>query len=531
MAWPNILGLGRNGKQKIQKDDERKRIGTEIGTTGLKIFGGDITEEFLPELSGRRKTDVYIEMETNDSTTGSMLFAIEKLIRQVEWMDVAANDSPQAQLARDLLESFRNDMSQTWDDTISEMLSFLVHGWSYHEMVLKIRGGPDQEDPKFRSKHSDGFIGWRKLPIRAQETLNDWVIDEDGGIRGMWQQAPPRFNRVFIPIEKSLLFRTSTHKNNPEGRSILRTSYRSWFFKKRIQTLEAIGVERDTAGIPIALVPSEITTRDAPSEAKQQLKRFEEIVQNLRRDEQEGITSFSDRDEKGHLRYEIMLLKSAGTRQFDTSKIISRYELDQLQTVLADFIKIGHEKTGSFALSSNKTALFIAAIGSYLNSITAVFNNFAIPRTMKLNGIRPENYPILEHGDIESTDLGELGELISKVTGAGMPLFPDKKVENYVRSQAGLPELPENNEMEVEPTGEFDDNTEEGSKVEPGKDLDVDSDATSLETIGFVSGAKVNAMLAIAKAVSSGDVSRSSGVQILVTTFGVSPEEAEKVLG
>lgn len=34
-----------------------------------------------------------------------------------------------------------NDMQDTWSDTISEILSFLTYGWSYHEIVYKVRAG------------------------------------------------------------------------------------------------------------------------------------------------------------------------------------------------------------------------------------------------------------------------------------------------------------------------------------------------------------------------------------------------------
>jgi hypothetical protein len=51
----------------------------------------------------------------------------------------------------------------------------------------------------------------------------------------MVQMAPPRYQTTVIPIEKSLLFRTSIAKGNPEGVSLLRTAYRSWYFKKRLE--------------------------------------------------------------------------------------------------------------------------------------------------------------------------------------------------------------------------------------------------------------------------------------------------------
>ena len=56
---------------------------------------------------------------------------------------------------------------------------------------------------------------------------------------GMTQQPPPDYGLLTIPISKAMLFRTESAKDNPEGRSILRNAYRSWYFKRRIQEIEA----------------------------------------------------------------------------------------------------------------------------------------------------------------------------------------------------------------------------------------------------------------------------------------------------
>ena len=110
-------------------------------------------------------------------------------------------------------------------------------------------------------------------------------------------------------------------------------------------------------------------------------------------------------------------------------------------TVLADFILLGHEKVGSFALSSSKTNLFSTAIGSWLDSICGVFNKYAIPRLIELNAFKIKEHPELNHGDVESVDLGELGAFITSLSGAGMPLFPDGQLENYLRRQANFPSV------------------------------------------------------------------------------------------
>jgi len=409
----------------------------ELGSTGLSCWGGYIQEEWLPELQGTKAIRVYKEMRDNDPIIGAILFAIKMLCRQVTWRVEAAGASNADREAVAFLESCLYDMSMSWQDTISEILSMLVFGWSYHEIVLKRRMG-DSRDPAKRSRFNDGRIGWRKLPIRAQETLVEWVFDDEGGIQAMKQSAPPDYKLREIPIEKSLLFRTEATKGSPEGRSILRNAYKPWWFKKNIETIEGIGIERDLAGLPVVWVPPNVANPQTDTE-RTALQKFKDLVTKIRRDQQEGIVMPLSYDEKGNKLYDIQLLSTGGRRQFDTGEIIQRYNTQIAQTVLADFIMLGTQKVGSYALASSKTNLFAVAIGAFLDEIEDVLNTHAVPRLFKLNDFKVENYPELRHGDIESVELSELGEFIQRLSGAGMPLFPNKELEKYLLEVANLP--------------------------------------------------------------------------------------------
>jgi len=410
----------------------------ELGRTGLMRFSGHVYEEFLPELQGRRAIDIYTEMSLNDPVIGAILHAIELLIRQVEWRVEPAGQTLDDLEAALFLESCLEDMELTWEETISEILSMLVYGWSYHEIVYKIRLGPNS-DPSKDSRFNDGRIGWRGFPIRAQSSLWSWDFSDTGQILGMVQQAPPDYQMRYIPMEKALLFRTSVYKNNPQGKSLLRNAYSAWYFKKHIEIIEGIGVERDLAGLPIAWVPPELLSSQASEEDRAILESIKRIVTNVRRDEQEGIVFPLLYDENGHKLYDFTLLSTGGTRQFNTDQIIARYDQRIAMTVLADFILLGHEHVGSFSLASSKTHLFSVALGSWLNMIAAQFNRVAIPRLFKLNGYSLKKLPKLVHGDIEVPNLTELGDYITKLAGAGMDLFPDQKLEEYLRKVANLP--------------------------------------------------------------------------------------------
>lgn len=417
----------------------------ERGRIGQRRYGGVIYEEFLPELRGKRGIAVFSEMSENDDVVGAILFAIEMLVRQAKWNIEPSGATTKDKEAAEFVKSCMGDMQETWTDTISEILSFLTFGWSFHEIVYKRRMGKTK-DIRTRSKYKDGLIGWQKLPIRAQETLYQWEYDEEDNLLGMIQMPPPYYNLYTIPTDKALLFRTKSRKNNPEGRSILRNAYRSWYFKRRIQEIEGIGIERDLAGLPVLYGPEDLDLWDDSNEINVKIRtELETMVRNIRRDELEGVVLPHG--------FELELLSSGGTRQFDTNAIINRYDTRIAMTVLADFILLGHQQIGSFALSSDKTELFAVAIGAFLDIICETFNSQGIPALMEWNkehfaGIT--DYPKMTHGDIEDADITKVSTFIKDMTGIGV-LIPDDGLEDYIRQVGHLPERTTNvNEIDLQ---------------------------------------------------------------------------------
>ena len=104
-------------------------------------------------------------------------------------------------------------------------------------------------------------------------------------LTGMSQMPPPDFGVLTIPLEKALHFRTTSVKNNPEGRSILRTAYRSWYFKTRIQEIEGIGIERNLAGFPVLYAPPDLAIWDEHDKKAQEAMDWAlDIVTGIKQD-------------------------------------------------------------------------------------------------------------------------------------------------------------------------------------------------------------------------------------------------------
>ena len=414
----------------------------QLGQTGLKRSYGYVYEELLPQLQGMRAINVYQEMAQNSSIIGAVLFAIDMFMRKVAWRVEAASESDADQKKAEYLSSCRDDMEHTWSDFISEVNSMLTFGWSWFEIVYKQRfNDATDEFGTTQSSFNDGMIGWAKFMPISQDSWWRWDFDPaTGQTIGMWQRPAPDYSERYIPIGKSLHFRTVSKKDNPEGVSILRSAYRSWYFLKRMEEIEAIGVERDLAGIPMATVPAEMLGENASNDDKAMVQSIIKLVQNVRRDEQDGIVWPSAYDERGNELYTFRLLTSGGARQFPTEPIISRYQSNIAMSALADFLLLGNDTTnGSYALATSKSSMFQSALETWLNGIENILNDRAVPLLFRQNGINTGPYPKFRHDIVQKPTLPDLATLISSMAGAGAQLFPDIELENHIREYAELP--------------------------------------------------------------------------------------------
>lgn len=454
------------------KDDQIKKAAggflTELGVEGVNMQSGYVFEEFLPELQGERGRKVYRQMADNEAIIGGFLRAADSMLKRVEW-NVQPSDKDKSGEYAEFVEQCLTDMEQPWSEFVSEALSMLIYGWALCEKVYKRRIGPYEKNPIRKSKFADGRIGIRKLAFRAQETLARWDMNDRNEPIGMIQQPPDATALITIPFEKSLHFRTTTSKGNPEGKSMLRTAYRSWYFKNNIEMVESIGIERDLAGLPVVYIPNEILTN--PDHAAI-LNKYFQIARDLKLNSQGGLVLPSDlwKNDDGKLTNQklvsVELMSSAGTRTIDTNAVIARYNKDILVSVLAQFLLLGGEgKGGSYSLSKNATDLFLASFQCVNDTIADVCNTNLLPELWQLNGFDHEYMPTLEPGEIKPQDLEEIGSYITSISGAGVTVGGDLDTDNMLRGMIGLPPLSEDQLLALQPADPFADPTKQDKPV------------------------------------------------------------------
>jgi len=340
-------------------------------------------------------------------------------------------------------------MDHTLDDHISDALSYLSYGFGWFEVIYKRRVGPTERSPKKNSKYTDGRIGVRKIASRAPWTVSKFDVEQKtGDVLGIEQEVGFMGGRNYIPLNKSLYYRTTSLNGDPSGRSILRNAYTSYEYLNNLQSIEAIAVERELAGIPVARIPAEYLSGDASAAQTSFVHNLQQVLRDVKFNEQGYIIlpsdTYPDKDgaPSSTRLVDVELMASNGKRNIDINPIVSRYQHDIARSMLSEFLLLG-TSGGSYALSKSKTDLFLRALESYIQAIVDVLNKQLVERLWQLNGLNYDMMPTIVAGDVAPHDLREISSFLRNLNGAGIDVSSHPEVISDLMDIAELDYDPE----------------------------------------------------------------------------------------
>lgn len=241
--------------------------------------------------------------------------------------------------------------------------------------------------------------------------------------------APPDYKWTPIPLAKCILYRTRAERNNPEGRSILRGAYKPYYFSKNIEQVEAIGIERDLAGMPVIHVPETGSTEE--DDPLSDVNKAAKIVRNLRRDEQDGVVL--------PFGWTLDLLSANGSHTIDTETVIKRYETRMLLSCLSQFLMLGQDKVGSMALSKDQSDFFTMAVNAIADNIADTFTKQGVQPLLKYNGMDTDGIT-MTHTNAGDVNLAQIADFLSKVQAVNLITWTGQD-EAWLRDVANLPEM------------------------------------------------------------------------------------------
>ena len=316
---------------------------SEIGYNGLHISNSQILEEAKRELQFPTSVITYKQM-TYDSMVSAALNYFEQMMLKAKFTfkphELA--DEEQKEYAKFMTECI-GDMEHSWQDFIQEVSSMNTYGFCVNEIVLRKRLKSKG------SKYNDGKVGIRKLPVRSQDSIV-WDYDDNQNLVGLKQLIArvgtsgrvlltAKGQEIKIPREKFLLFRLGKKKDSPVGESPLRGCYYAWKYKAGVEEQEAIGLNRDLSGVPVAWIPPQMMSNDASPDMQSQYQMFQNIVRNVNNNQQAGMVlplMYDENSKQPVFKFE--LLKNEGGKAYDTTSIKTYYSNAILTALSADVL-------------------------------------------------------------------------------------------------------------------------------------------------------------------------------------------------
>lgn len=413
---------------------KKGEVTTISGVPGLNIWGGVLGEEYLLSLKGTRKVKVFREMQ-DDAVIGTLLDAMLMPLLAAEFETVPADDTEKDKQNAEFLHQCMNDMTHySWRQHVVDLMSMMVWGWAVSEIVAKKRSGTEAIPS---SQYDDGKIGLHILDPRGQESLYRWEMDDEYNVLKMIQYDPTSGRMPEIEAWKMLHVTFRSRKRSPEGTSPMRSLYRSWYTRKNLEIIEAIGAERDLCGLPIIYLPYGASDEDKAA--------AETLIRNIRQDEEAGLVIPPPPNPDGEGAWKFELMASPGQKQFKVREIIRDLNKTILMRFFAQFLLLGMEKTGTQALVEGAHQFFGLCLKSIQQELLEAWNGQLVPFLFNMN---PEmlsgaaGLPKIHWASPGAKDLETMVGIIEKLVRAQI-LTPEESIEDFMRKLMNLPDRPE----------------------------------------------------------------------------------------
>lgn len=417
----------------------------EMGAPGFSVVGGYLqTKERNPRLIGEQKYITASDILSNVAIIGAGVKYFLNLVASPEWKVEPADDSEEARVAAEFVESCMYDMEDSWARVVRRAGTYKFYGFGVQEWTAKRR--------------DDGRIGYRSIEPRPQFTINKWDIDySTGSVRGFWQTSPYTSAEVYLPRGKTIYLVDDTLTDSPDGfgwlRSLAEPAERYFEYMR----IEGSGFERDFRGVPIGYAPrAEVAAavdneQITKQEGDMMLSGLEQFVQMRNKATNTGLlldsSVYTGRSENGETvsgtkKWGIELLTGSSQGIEHVGRAIERLRFDMAAILGVDGILLGTEG-GSRALSEDKSRNLYLNVNATIGDMSETFEKDFINPLWMLNGFDDRVKPTLRAEDVSFRSVDDVTRALRDMATAGAPLAPDDEAIDAVRGMLGLPNQPE----------------------------------------------------------------------------------------
>lgn len=452
-----------------------------IGATGTKNYGGFITsEELNRDWTGQALYRTVDRMVRSDPVVRAALMMVMLPIAEAEWTVEPAGTEPEdlavAEFVRRALLEHLDWRKVVWQ-AIPARYGHAVLEETYEaaEWSLSV---PDAEGEEQELPTRTFWVPAAYQP-RLGRTIWRWIVDSTGRLEAIEQQrldpANGQYSVVQIPTSQLVVVTNEQEGDDYTGISILRSAYRSWYTKEKLELIDAIAKERGGAGVFVGYVPD----KDWDAEAD----GMEENLRALRANEESFLVlRVSDnKDEPGQ---SVEALDMKASSQADCMPSLDYHCRQILWSVLGAWQYLGQGAVGSRATAEAQDDPFYLGLNYMAGTIASAFNRQVVQRLVALN-FNTDRFPTLRCGEIAPLDVGAWASGVAQVITAG-GIEHDESLEAALRAKFDLPdklitEDEDEDEDEPEETPESEPPSPDDEPTEPDDPPAPEGDATSSE--------------------------------------------------
>ena len=230
--------------------------------------------------------------------------------------------------------------------------------------------------------------------------------------------------------------------DNMEGSSGLAPLVKTFLTKESIDSKLNSIIEK--YGDIITVFAYEAPLENATEEEKAVGEMFKAIASGVQNNEKSGLVlpKQTDFDSKQDM-FRYSLLQTSGSRAYNTSDIIARYDRKILTALFADLLAMGQNSVGSFSLADAKSSILAMAIEFRLQEIKDVLDTHLIPLLYEVNGWdSSEGYPEFQFSDLDERDIEKFSSAVQRLAATGM-IERDREIMNIVRETIGATPYPD----------------------------------------------------------------------------------------
>lgn len=410
----------------------RKNLNSsEIGNTGLslKSVSGKVPEDLSKLWRGKKKKDFIAEMKANDPYVNAWINAKNAIALKPDWGVSPKN--PEDEKSKEYAELIRgmlfDDMSTSFNSFILNCCTMSEYGFALSEIVLKKRQGTT-DNPTTSSIFNDGLFGIAKLAPRWQNSIEKWDIDDNGDIQNVYQKGYFGAKEVKIPYKKVLHFVMNGYNGNPEGESVLRGTFMSYYNKKNIERIQRETFERGFTGILDIQAPARyLNEKNTSPEAMSMRRSLEAFMKNVKQGKEAGIVRPYSQD------FVIELIQGKTGTGLDPDKMIDRYNTEIVLCLLSDSFMGKNKVYQGSSGEQTKTKIYKSFLGIIFDEIKEQVNKKLIPLIFEINNLDKQYMPCLEYGNLDDLDLQAVSWFIQSVAKNCGPLItPTYELNNYL---------------------------------------------------------------------------------------------------